>query len=203
MFLFSGLNFYGHDIFYQITHNNLKSVKALIKSEFDASVRNQDGQSILHLAVLTGDKSMVKAVLKSKTPVNALDYEGKTALDYAVEYGSKQIILELIKHKAKVTTRENEDYALYIIKERSFYLLNFTEIVHQIAMSVYMVLGGVFFLSAWTHNQDIACLTFLIGGCLLIPLGLVNLGLAISNIPWHIRAHRSYLLHPYEVTITR
>lgn len=103
------------DIFYAISHNKRKAVNAWVKSSPNASIRDDQGQSVLHAAVLTGDRSMVQKMLKTHVDVNMLDKAGKTALDYGVDHGNKKIILELLNHKAQVTTMGNVDQIKMII----------------------------------------------------------------------------------------
>lgn len=107
------------DIFHAINHNYIKEIRTWVKSCPDTTVCDDQNQSVLHLAVLTGNYKIVKTILKSKVNVNLIDKHYKTALDYAVDYGYDKIAYLLVQHKAKVTTAANTRYICDIVqKER-------------------------------------------------------------------------------------
>ncbi len=93
-------------IFHNIAQGNKKAVKAWIKSKPDLSIMNDQGQTILHAAVMTGDLLMVKTVLKSKIAINILDKQGKTALDRAVIMHNNKMAYQLVKVGGRVTSED-------------------------------------------------------------------------------------------------
>ena len=103
------------DIFYEIARCNNKAVKAWIKSKPDLSICNQQGQSVLTAAVLTGNFRVVLAVLRTKVDVNAVDNQGKTALDYAVQHHYDKIVCKLAYRKAQVTSSEATEYVQKVV----------------------------------------------------------------------------------------
>ncbi len=104
------------DIFQAITQGNKKAVQTWIKSKPDLLIFNDQGQTVLHAAVMTGDWSMVKAVLRSKIAINILDAQGKTALDYAVDEYDEKIVCKLVRCKAQVTTERAAEYVANVKK---------------------------------------------------------------------------------------
>ncbi len=104
------------DIFHAISRGNIKTVNAWVKLNSNLSICNEQGQSVLHAAVLANNKNIVKLLLKSSINVNEIDKKGKTALDYAIDYGYESIVLELGKHKAKVTTEQNAEFVKILLE---------------------------------------------------------------------------------------
>ncbi len=93
-------------IFHDISQGNKKAVKFWLKSKPDLSIMNEQGQTVLHAAVMTGDWSMVKTVLKSKIAINVLDKQGKTALDRAVIMHNNKMAYQLVKVGGRVTSED-------------------------------------------------------------------------------------------------
>jgi hypothetical protein len=98
---------YQSDIFYEISQGNIKAVKAWVKLKPDLSLKNAQGQTVLHAAVFAGNRNMVKILVKAGVEVNALDNAGKTALDLSVEQGYEKLIFHLVKKKAQVSNHAN------------------------------------------------------------------------------------------------
>lgn len=121
------------DIFYEIEHGNKKSIKTWLKSKPDLSIKNAQGQSVLHGAVVTGNYKLVVAILRSKIDLNLLDNQGKTALDYAVEHKFDKIVAKLARYKAQVTTPEAAEYVLNITKSKKAFKI--------VAITVGTILG--------------------------------------------------------------
>ncbi len=95
-------------IFHAISQNDTKLVKKMLQSKEYNNPTNENGQTILHAAVLTNNWKAVKVILISGfTNINQLDKYGKTAMDYAVEHGYNKLVKKLYKNKGKVTSLEN------------------------------------------------------------------------------------------------
>ena len=139
------------DIFYEISQGNLKAVKKWVSSKPDVSVCNDQGQSVLTAAVLTGSYNMVKAVLKSAVDINMLDQKGKTALDWACDYGYEKIVLMFVKKGAKVTNQDSLQQAKLIVLGYS-----------QKIIRRFFIMGSIWAL--------ITCLTFPIWVTLMLPM---------------------------------
>ncbi len=105
------------DIFYEIAKGHHKAVKQWRDTKPDVSIRDEQGQSIVHAAVQTGDLHMVKLILSCHGDVNILSKAGQTALDLAIDYGNKDIIFALIYKKALVTTLDNQKYVQALFEE--------------------------------------------------------------------------------------
>ena len=95
------------DIFYEISQGNTKAVKAWLKLKPDLSVKNAQGQTLLHAAVFADNRKMVKMLVKAGVLVNALDAAGKTALDLSVESGHEKTTFYLVQKKAQVSNHDN------------------------------------------------------------------------------------------------
>ena len=95
------------DIFQAVEVNDKVAVRQWLRSKPNVELLNEQGQSLLHVAVQAGNRTLVKDLLKKKIDVNLIDQFGKTAMDYAVELGEAKIILSLAKYKAMVTLEDN------------------------------------------------------------------------------------------------
>ncbi len=113
------------DIFREISQCRYRAVNNWIKSKPNLLIRDQQGQSILHAAVLTGRKNMVSLVLQYRVDINALDNHGKTALDLAIESASTKedtkIILMLLSKHGRVTSSTNALYAKDVVETKSYH----------------------------------------------------------------------------------
>jgi hypothetical protein len=127
-----------NDIFYEIAQGNKKAVKAWLKIKPDLSIKNEQGRSVLTVAVLCSDHKIAKMLVKAGVAINAIDASGKTALDHAVENGSVKVVYDLIKKDGKVTTADNLYRLKSIIKDRSHSLL--------MRFAVLFFVGGVLFI---------------------------------------------------------
>lgn len=185
------------DIFYEISHKNFKAINSWLKPKPDTSICNEQGQSILHTAVLTGNNKIVKAILKTSIDVNMLDKFGKTALDYAVEYGNINIILNLVTHKAKVTSLQESKYVAQLVQQerKKFWMILAFKvgILVPLVLLVGTLLGGyivetIFGLAmnmtaATTLSYIIVGTTIAICECFLIPWYLaLPLGFIWANV---------------------
>lgn len=139
-------------IFHDIAQGNKKAVKVWLKSKPDLSIMNEQGQTVLHVAVMTGDWSMVKTVLKSKIAINVLDKQGKTALDCAVDQSDVKMVQKLFNRKAQVTTQQNAEY-----------VANVTKFYFPRAVKLAMIISGILVAAVICYELGIGCL--IAGAC--------------------------------------
>ncbi len=71
------------------------------------SIRFDEGQTPLHLAVILGETHMVEYLIQSGASVNAKDSSGATALHEAVRYGHLNIVKTLLDSGADVAARDS------------------------------------------------------------------------------------------------
>lgn len=107
------------DIFQAVEMNDKLAVRQWLKFKSNVDLLNDQGQSLLHVAVQAGNKSVVKHLLSKKIDVNIVDQFGKTALDYAVELQRDGIVLLLVKRYAKIANAENSKKLKIIINKRN------------------------------------------------------------------------------------
>ncbi len=70
------------------------------------SLRLDEGQTPIHLAVILGEKYIAEYLLEQGAQPNAKDSSGATALHEAVRYGYADIVKELISYGADVNTQD-------------------------------------------------------------------------------------------------
>lgn len=105
-----------NSIFYAVSQRNTRCLEKILKNNPDITQTNDDGQTILHVAVLSNNWKAMKLIIQSGfANINQLDRYGKTAMDYAAEYGYNKIIRKLYKHNGKVTSIDNARYAQKVI----------------------------------------------------------------------------------------
>lgn len=77
-----------------------------------------NGQSLLHVAALSGSRDMVELLLSQKAPLNPTDKNGFTPLDYASKYGFLAIKKRL-QNKGAKTKKFNETVSLdHLLSEK-------------------------------------------------------------------------------------
>ncbi|XP_061198294.1 uncharacterized protein LOC133206356 [Saccostrea echinata] len=105
-------------------------MQQLVKYGLDVNFMDKNGASLLHYAVLSGDKSFVECVLQARKPanINLKDKTGRSALYKATEKGFLDIVELLIAHKAEVNLTDNKKLTpLYQAVNRDF--VNLVEIL--------------------------------------------------------------------------
>lgn len=180
------------DIFYEISQGNAKAVQTWIKSKPDLAVKNAQGQSVLHAAVLEGNRKMVKMLVKAGLQINALDMQGKTALDLSVEQKHVKITYDLVKKKALIACAANEKPLKKLIVKRMTRLYKIFGGI--MAFGVAFVLGGLILCATictgW--NQLIPALFMIIPGSAIGAIGMFEIaGLGVTSA---VRTRKSYLL---------
>ncbi len=71
------------------------------------SLRFDEGQTPLHVAVILGEYAMVEYLINNKAAVSAKDSSGATALHEAVRYGHLEIVNLLLDNGADVNARDS------------------------------------------------------------------------------------------------
>jgi ankyrin repeat protein len=87
---------------------NYAKVKSLIEKGADPNSRNNDGDSVLDLAVSGGHKEIAKLLIDSGANLNAKNRMGQTPLHIAARTGYKDIAELLIDKGANVNISNNE-----------------------------------------------------------------------------------------------
>ncbi|XP_062575496.1 putative ankyrin repeat protein RF_0381, partial [Saccostrea cucullata] len=88
-------------IFTPIINGGMDTLKVLLPYA-DTNMTNDDGRTVLMVAVEMNDMDMVKRIMKSGADVNKNDNSGKTPLLIALEGGTFKIAEYLIKHGSDV-----------------------------------------------------------------------------------------------------
>ena len=115
--LFLGMQIFAQEsLFYTIKQGRNFDLKNILQKNSESIQLNEEGQTVLHVAVLADNWQALKFILNSSfVDINKLDKYGKTAMDYAVEYGRSKMIKRLYKNHGKVTASDNAEYAKKII----------------------------------------------------------------------------------------
>ncbi|KIW18057.1 hypothetical protein PV08_02344 [Exophiala spinifera] len=83
-------------------------VRVLLESEPDLDLRDQDGDTPLHLAASYATVDSIELLLKAGAKVNIQNNRGKTPLHRAVERGSLRVTQLLLDHHADPTTVDGQ-----------------------------------------------------------------------------------------------
>lgn len=101
-------------LFYSIKFHNNYALQQLLTFGADASYKNKEYMSVLHLAVLKKDIVTVKIILKYTKAINSQTKDGSTPLHYAVNFQQAEISKLLLDNGAKHDIFEYE-YDFYPI----------------------------------------------------------------------------------------
>ena len=132
------------DIFHEISKGNYKAVKSWVKSKPDVSIRDGQGQSIVHAAVVAGDIRTLGYLLSCKPDLSLVDNAGKTALDVAIDHGNEGIIFKLVYKKALVSTVDNKKYVEILYKNKFQKQRMFQKIFLCLSLSVVALIATMF-----------------------------------------------------------
>jgi ankyrin repeat protein len=101
--------------------------KLLLTYSAKQDVKNYNGETVLHLAVKSGNVEICRLYLESKLPVDLKTKEGSTALHYAVIARSQNMSKLLLEFGASIEEKDNKEVtALHIAaKQGSYYLTKF------------------------------------------------------------------------------
>lgn len=88
-------------IFRQVADGDAAGVTAALEADPSlASLRLDDGRTLLHTAVVSKSKDMVEIVLQYKVDVSATDEQGQDALMYAAGMDLTEIVQVLLRNRA-------------------------------------------------------------------------------------------------------
>ncbi|XP_071085923.1 serine/threonine-protein phosphatase 6 regulatory ankyrin repeat subunit B-like [Haliotis cracherodii] len=81
----------------------------LVKKQADLSLLNEDNNSILHVACITGNVSIVNfLILKHAVDINSRGKYGRTPVMFAAEFGNNEVFDLLVQHGADVSLRDDD-----------------------------------------------------------------------------------------------
>ena len=94
---------------YVCRRRNKKSVKYLIKRNFDVNSVDNDNQTALHHATkVKKNNKVVKLLIEKGANVNAVDNEGRSVLHNAARFNDKEVMHYLIEKGANINAVDNE-----------------------------------------------------------------------------------------------
>ena len=93
-----------------IQHNNFKSAAWLIDNGIDVTIKNNDNDDALNLAIKKKNLALVKKILSTKQiDINKKDAKNKTLLQNAILYGAKEIVQYLLEQGIDYTSLDNDN----------------------------------------------------------------------------------------------
>lgn len=120
LFLFSGCG--ENQLEKALKNNNLTRAKFIlfIKPGL-VETKNEDGRTLLHQAVLRGQREIGEFLIKKDAKINAQDRYGFTPLHYAAMKGQDEIARTLIEACADLAAKNHYDYTpLHFAAERGY-----------------------------------------------------------------------------------
>ena len=97
-------------IFNSIRKQDIKDLETFIKEKGDVDKTDPAGNTLLILAVKSGNKRMVEILLDAGCSVNATNYTGKSPLIFAANKGNFDICRLLIKNGTNINQKENQGF---------------------------------------------------------------------------------------------
>lgn len=172
------------DIFQAVEVNNKQTIGQWLTSKPNVNVLNEQGQSLLHVVVKSGNRKLVRVLLEKKVDINIIDSLGKTALDYAVELKHKKIVFDLAKKNAAIGLDSNLAELEKLLKNRSnkFRFLGFLflsigligSVFHSLLLSV--IYGGLH-INLWLGDLIVLPTAFFITARKYTKLSSENLAI--------------------------
>lgn len=182
------------DIFYEIAKGNKKAIRSWLKTKPNLSLCNDNGQSLLTVAAVSGHRAIVKMLMKAGALINSVDQAGKTVLDYAVEYSQFKIVCDLVKKGGKVMKADNLYRVKSILKNRAFSLIVQFAALWLFGGLVFGALAGV----AVTVALPVVAICLTVGLCALaispVVIGAYTLALPFRALSWHSDSERNWML---------
>ena len=83
-------------------------VKNLIDHGTDVNVKDDKGNTVLHIVARNGNWELVKWLIDHGSDVNAKDKDGKTVFRFAVEKGNLELVKWLIEHGVDVNVKDED-----------------------------------------------------------------------------------------------
>ncbi|AXH10864.1 hypothetical protein CP960_09040 [Malaciobacter halophilus] len=118
----------------------LERLVFLLKFRIDVNVRDKEGRTVYHRAVMADDIEVVEKLLSKKADLNIKDKQGRTALHHTQWKGNFKIARLLIAAGADVNA---VDYA-------GFTILNYAAILGHTKLVVILIASGVLM---YNHNK--------------------------------------------------
>ncbi|MGE4232818.1 MAG: ankyrin repeat domain-containing protein [Bacteriovoracia bacterium] len=87
---------------------HVRAVSLLLQSGTDVNIKNQNGQTALHLSVLLKSAEAVDLLLRNGADMNAVDKLKETPLMIAAKLGYTGIVLKLLEKGADITLQNHE-----------------------------------------------------------------------------------------------
>lgn len=98
-------------VFSFVRHNRYEAVEALIAQDHDTLVaRDENGNSLLHIACQNNNRHIAKLLLKNGIGVNEINHKGNTPLHYCSQYGFMQLADYLLAHGADDTVENHAGF---------------------------------------------------------------------------------------------
>ncbi|KAL2132753.1 hypothetical protein VTI74DRAFT_3408 [Chaetomium olivicolor] len=91
-----------HAIFHAVTKGHREILRLLLQYNAPVNVRDSQGRTPLHLAVLHDREALAKLLLQHGADVNTRDSAGRTALHYAIDNGLATIVAVLLAYGAQM-----------------------------------------------------------------------------------------------------
>ena len=92
----------GESVWTAIKNNRLPDILDYIINKGDVTVRDEDGQTLLHWAAAYADRAAVTLLALKKVPMNELDRKGRSPLFIACQKGKLDNVKALVQSGAKV-----------------------------------------------------------------------------------------------------
>lgn len=120
---------------YTIKNNQNSMFSILVNSGADTNLKNQYGESPIHLAVKENDSILAKILINDKdTDLNILNYTGETPFIRALRQKNKRLVFMLLTAKADLNIKSetdqyvdqialnsfNKSFAIFILRLRKF-----------------------------------------------------------------------------------
>lgn len=104
-----------HDVIFKQNKQNQTLCEKLVRDGVDINTRDNLGNFPIHIAALTGNKSILNLLLRNNASVNALNHTRQTVLHLAAKNGHKDIFDTLQQHgindSADSSGKTAEDHA--------------------------------------------------------------------------------------------
>ena len=101
------------DIGMKNTTFDTETKKEFVEQKFSESsrIKNQEGETLLHIATIQGNFERIKFLIEEGADVKAVTNSWQTPLHYAVNFGWFEITKLLLESGAKVNALTNFDYS--------------------------------------------------------------------------------------------
>lgn len=93
------------DLIKEVKNNNISKVEKLLQNGANVNAKDNDGYTVLLMAVIFRHTDIVKLLLKHKADINAIETSGYNALMLASVRGYIDIVKILLKHNANVNVK--------------------------------------------------------------------------------------------------